>query len=226
MRKMSRMTQRCLLVIVPLVVAACSGAQPSAAGDALVRGRQVWEGDWHAVWQIEWTDAPVGGPLVAEVWHAADGRQRVETLEAPTGALNGLTLVEDGESAWLYDVRANRVEQGANDQVRIPLASDALDVVDWLLTEAGGATVNSVRGDTLESGPVTRLVMTTGARDRATLWIHDETGLPAGVALRSGPWGEVRLVTRSISLITPLDPALFVFQAPPGVEVVSVGSKE
>jgi outer membrane lipoprotein-sorting protein len=224
MCKMSGMTQRCLLIIVPLVVAACGGAQPPDAGDALVRGRQAWAGDWHAVWQIEWTDVPVRGPLVAEVWHAADGRQRVETLEAPTAALNGLTLVEDGESAWLYDVRANRVQRGANDRVRIPLASDALDVVEWLLAEAEGATVDSVRGDMLESGPVTRLVMTTGAGDRATLWIHDETGLPAGVELRSGPWGEVRLVTRSISPNTPLDPALFVFQAPPGAEVVSVGS--
>jgi len=216
------MIQRCLLVIIPLVVAACGGAQPPAAGDALVRARQAWAGDWHAVWQIEWTGAPVRGPLVAEVWHAANGRQRVETLEAPTAGMNGLTLVDDGDSAWLYDLRMNRVEQGANDLVRIPLASDALDVVDWLMAEAEGATVNSARGDTLESGPVTRLTLTTGAGDRATLWIHDETGLPAGVQLRSGPWGEVRLVTRSISPITPLDPALFVFQARPGAEVVLV----
>jgi hypothetical protein len=52
-------------------------------------------------------------------------------------------------------------------------------------------------------------LLTSG--DRATLWIHDETGLPARVELHSVVWGEATFTTRSISTTAPQPPALFTF---------------
>jgi outer membrane lipoprotein-sorting protein len=202
------------------VLAACTGSAPPATDHLVDRSRQAWSGDWHAVWQIEWAGAPVRGPMVAEIWHAADGRLRVETLEAPAAALSGLTLVDDGRQVWLYDVRLNQVRHGARERVRVPLAVDMLAAMDWLLSEDTDAVMTAERGDQLESGPTTRLELTTTDGARATLWVDNEAGLPAGLAFASGPWGEVNCVTRSIDYPAHLVDGLFAFRAPPDAKIV------
>lgn len=205
---------RSLVYVVSLVAAVGCGVNPSLPdGDELVaRAHRAWKGDWHAVWQVEWDGAPVRGPLVAEVWHADDGRIRIETLEAPSPALNGLILVDDGETSWLFDVRHNRLEAESDEPAKIPLASDALDAIDWLFLNMEDATVAVSGRDSLESGAAIRLniVLTTG--DQAVLWIHEKTGLPSRVELESATWGEASFVTRSISIPENPHPGLF---APP-----------
>ena len=213
---------RTVISSIILIAGTACGVTPPADGHGLAaRAQQTWSGDWHAVWQIEWSNAPVRGPLVAEVWHTADGRLRIETLEAPTTALSSLTLVNDGTTVWLYDLRQNRVESGSGKQVGIPLASDALDAVDWLLLGLGNATITIAGHDNPESGPASRLAASLTSGDRATIWIHDETGLPARVELHSAIWGEATFTTRRIAATTTLPPALFTFQPPPSVEVVT-----
>lgn len=207
-------------VIILIAATACGGASLPDGEGLAAHTRQAWAGDWHAVWQIEWEGAPVRGPLVAEMWHATDGRLRIETLEAPIVALSGLTLVDDGTTVWLYDLRQNRVESGSGERVRIPLASDALEAMDWLLLEMDPATVNVAGRDALRSGPATRLEVILPTGDRAALWVHDETGLPARVELHSTIWGEATFTTRSISTTISLQSALFVFQPPPGADVL------
>jgi outer membrane lipoprotein-sorting protein len=196
-------------VVVLTALTSC-GSPSSPEGNALAaRAWQAWEGDWHAVYEIEWAGAPVRDSLIAEVWHTADDRLRIETLEAPTVALSGLTLVDNGATTWLYDLRQDRAETGPDDLVRIPLASDALDAIDWLLLNINDASMVSVSGHgTLESGPATRLDITPDAGDRAALWVHDETGLPARVELRSAVWGNVIITARSIDTSQDQRPAL------------------
>jgi outer membrane lipoprotein-sorting protein len=196
-------------VMVLTAVASCAAfSLPDGKGLA-ARTRQAWEGDWHAVWEIEWAGAPVRGSLIAEVWHTADDRLRIETLEAPTAALSGLTLVNDGATTWLYNLRQNQVETGPDELVRIPLASDALDAIDWLLLNTDNASTVNVSGHgTLESGPATRLDIILDAGDRATLWVHDETGLPARVELYSAVWGKATFTARSIDTSQDQQPAL------------------
>lgn len=214
-----RFSIKLTMSIIILIAAAC-GRTPLPDDGLVTRTRQAWAGDWHAVWQIEWAGAPVRGPVVAEVWHAADGRLRIETLEAPVAALSGLTLVDEGTTVWLYDIRQNRVESGSGTQMQIPLVSDALNAIDWLLLETNQAAVHIAGHDTLESGPATRLVVNPGSGDQVTLWVHDETGLPARVELHSAVWGEATFTTRSITTPVRPHPALFTFEPPPGANTL------
>lgn len=216
-----------LISVIILITLTRCGSSSLPDGEKLVtRARQVWEADWHAVWQIEWAGAPVKGSLIAEVWHATGNRLRIETLEAPTAALSGLTLVNNGTTTWLYDLRQNRVETGPEEWVRIPLASDALDAIDWLLLNVDGSTINVTSYETLESGPATRLDIIQDNGDLVMLWVHDVTGLPARVTLRSAIWGEATFTTRSISTGERPHPALFVppeagsLGRPPDIDVV------
>jgi outer membrane lipoprotein-sorting protein len=208
-------------IILAAVAAACDVPSQADGSSLITQAQQVWAGDWHAVWQIEWSGAPVRGPLVAEIWHAGHGRLRIETLEAPTAALSGLTLVGDGATSWLYDLRQNRAEAKPAGQARIPLASDALDATDWLLKEASRATTRVAGREMLESGLADRVAVEWSNGDRAMLWVHTQSGLPARVELHSAVWGEATFTTRSIDP-SPSKPAeLFTFQPPPGAEVVT-----
>lgn len=200
-----------LFLMILAVATACTSSPVADYNDQITRAKHAWAGDWHAEWQIEWTGDPVRGPLVAEIWHAADGRLRIETIEGPADGLSGLTLVNDGDSVWLYNLRQEQVISGSKDQVRIPLASDALDAIDWLLLEMGNATVKVSGHDRLESGPTTRLSFTTPAGDQATIWLDEKTGMPARVELSSAEWGEATFATRNIYTSQHQNPALFVF---------------
>jgi outer membrane lipoprotein-sorting protein len=195
-------------IVLTAVTSCASTSLPDGKG-LVARTRQAWEEDWHAVWEIEWAGAPVSGSLIAEVWHTADNRLRIETLEAPTAALSGLTLVDDGATIWLYDLRQNQAEAGPDDLVRIPLASDAQDAIGWLLLNTDNASTVNVSGHgMLESGPATRLDIVLATGDRAALWVHDKTGLPARVELYSAVWGKATFTARSINTSQDQQPAL------------------
>ena len=202
---------RVLVCLVCLIVAAgCGHSSLPAGADLVARSRQAWHGDWHGVWQVEWSGAPVRGPLVAEVWHTADGRLRVETLEAPVPALSGLVLVQNGKANSLYSTRDSQVEAGQPGKpLRIPLISDALDTVDWLFDRLEGATLVVAGRERLESGPATRLKITLSNGDQAALWINDETGLPARLQIRSATQGEATFTARALSRLEGPHPGLF-----------------
>jgi hypothetical protein len=190
------LTRLGIWVTVLAAVAGCgNGSSLPDESDLVNSARQAWRDDWHAVWQVEWEGAPIRGPLVAEVWHLADGRLRIETLEAPTPALD--------------------VEAGTAGQVRIPLVVEALEAIDWLFSRIEATTAFRVSGhDMLESGRAFRLDMSWASGDRAVLWVHEETGLPSRVELHSATWGEAIFGTRSISRLESPHPALFVLPQP------------
>jgi outer membrane lipoprotein-sorting protein len=199
-----------------LALAGCGGVPAESAPVLLERARTAWASNWHAVWAIEWRNAPVTGPLVVEMWHAADGRLRIETLEAPVATLNGLTLVSTGSRAWLYDVRTNQAQSGPRDQVRIPLADDMLAAMEWLFSEITPNGLRQASLDELESGAAWRLQLSTASGNAATLWLNRQTGLPAGLALQGSRWGQVRCVTRRLELPERLDYRLFDPEPPRG----------
>lgn len=206
---------RLLLPLFVLLVAACTGVTPINAAGELERARHAWAGNWHAVWQIEWSDAPIRGPVVAEMWHAANGRLRVETLEAPVATLNGLMRADDGTRVWLYDTRRRQTSYGTREQLRIPLVDDLLEAMEWTLKESFQATFITANGWEIESGEAVALELTTDTGERVTLWVNRETGLPAGLILHSSPWGQARCVTRTLDRRAHMDNALFTHELIP-----------
>ncbi len=211
-------TRFTIIAVAFVTIMGCGSSSSTPDGEGLLRrAQQSWTGDWHAVWQVEWDGAPVREPLTAEVWHAADGRLRIETLEVPSPALSGLTLVEDGNTSWLYDLRHDEFKTGLDRQMKIPLTSDAMDTIDWLLANLDESTLSVSGRKTLESGLATRMDAGLSNGDRVALWIHDETGLPSRVELHSAVWGEAAFIARSVSVPDSLDPDLFVFQQIGGI---------
>jgi len=217
------MSKRYWFFLLPLVLSltACGQIGHDQAYAHAAEAPEAWAGDWHGVWSIEFDSAPVDGPLVAEIWHAADGRLRIETLDAPTTALKGLTLVDTGGGGvWFYDLRQNRAELGPADLERIPIASDSLLVMDWMLDQVSTAAIKSAHWDSLESGRAARLSLVTEAGDEAEFWVHNKTGLPAGLELQSRRWGKVVLTSRSLEAPRSLTPGLFDFEPPADASIL------
>ena len=77
-RPMRLFTRLSVHIVILVTIVGCGTASVVRNGDDVVaRGQQAWMGDWHAVWQVEWQGSPIRGPLVAEIWHAVDGRMRI-----------------------------------------------------------------------------------------------------------------------------------------------------
>jgi outer membrane lipoprotein-sorting protein len=203
------------LSLFVLLTTACTGMTSVDATGELERARRAWAGNWHAVWQIEWHDAPLRGPVVAEIWHSADGRLRVETLEAPVAALNGLIRADDGIQTWLYDARQRQTLYGTRAQLRIPLVDDLLDAMEWTLVQQFHARVTAANDWAIESGAAVALELTTDTGESVTLWVNRETGLPAALVLHSSPWGQARCVTRTLDRRAHIDDALFTYDLIP-----------
>ena len=55
----------------------------------------AWQTSRHTVWELDWPNAPVGGPVTVETWQAGN-RYRYEILEAAAPALVGQALAFDG----------------------------------------------------------------------------------------------------------------------------------
>jgi hypothetical protein len=166
------------LIIFILTMAACAAAPqplpPRRAQQALAR---VWHADAHIIWEIDWPDAPLGGPLVVETWRAGD-RYRFEILEAASPALRGETLVFDGRVAWRY----NRFQPPALFEPTSPVlspVSDAFAMIDRLLLASPELAIQEAVY--LNDNLTQKIELTFPNADQLILWFPQAEGLPLRV---------------------------------------------
>lgn len=160
-----------------ITLSACTPSKVMEAPAAQAQVQESWSADQHITWEIEWPDAPIGGPLTVETWRAG-GRYRFEILESPAPALVGATLIFDGQSGWL----AHRFEAQAPAPIPSPMlspVSEAMTVIEELVaTPPAAATQEATK---LNQHPVHKFILTYAEGRSLTFWRDDETGLPVRV---------------------------------------------
>jgi hypothetical protein len=161
--------------LLPIILVSCTSEQfvaPNLANEQIDR---AWHSDQHAVWELGWPAAPIGGPLTAAVWRAG-GRYRYEILESTAPALVGQTLIFDGQTGWRY----SRFEANAPERTSSPLlspVSDAFTTIDHLL-ETPPTSATRQADAILDYGPTEKITLKFDNGDRLAVWIDQETELP------------------------------------------------
>jgi outer membrane lipoprotein-sorting protein len=133
-----------------------------------------WQTDRHIVWDLDWPATPIGGPWTAETWRAGD-RYRIEILAAPAAALNGETVVFNGQDAWQY----NRFDPPAKFEPTsgwLSPVSEAFAEIDRL-TKTLPQTAHQ-ESTQLEQVPVRKITGWYDHGQKLTIWRHVESGLP------------------------------------------------
>lgn len=198
-----------LILSVMVGLSGCAATDAVDPRSAQIDLNRAWQADQHTVWEINWPEAPVGGPLVVETWRAG-GRYRFEILEAEVAALFGQVLVFDGRQGWHY----NRFEPGP------PAESDppALAPVTELLAKINAVSAArpeqaTARPARLDHGPAQEFRLSYspepgGAEKYLTWWRDVGTGLPVRIHLVDGQQ-EITLRARSFEPLPRPQPELF-----------------
>lgn len=193
-----------LAFVVMTTVIACAPAQsiePESAQQAIAN---AWQINQHAVWELDWPNAPVGGPLTVEIWQAGN-RYRYEILEAPAPTLIGQTLVFDGQTGWQYN-RLNPPESFSPVEPQLSPVTDAIAIINQLLdTPPQAATQKAVA---INSVLVQEIALMYANGDTLTLWQDEQMKLPLKIEFSTGNQ-QATLQARSIEKLLNPRPELF-----------------
>lgn len=200
-----------LVSVLLLGLAACSSqpaSDPQSAQSILVR---AWETDRHAVWEIDWPAAPVGGPVTAETWQV-EGRYRYEILESTAPDLVGQVLVFDGQQGWLDDRFDSEPARPISPSLLSPV-SETFAVIDRLLATPPASATHQ-ESSILDYGPVQKTELVYFNGDRLVFWLEPELKQPVRVVF-STKGSRARLNARHIELLPNAPAGLFEPLPPP-----------
>ena len=179
------LNKKTLILLVFIVIAtttACAPAQSINPEIARQTAANAWQTDQHAVWELDWPNAPIGGTLTVEAWQA-DNRYRYEILETNAPALIGQTLVFDGQNGWQYN-RFSPPESFSPVEPQLSPVTDAIAIINQLLdTPPQTATQEAV---VINSVPAQKTALTYANGDTLTLWQDEQTNLPLKVEFSAG----------------------------------------
>lgn len=171
------------LFILAVSLSTCAAPQPMEIEVAQTALLTAWQADQHIIWEIDWPDAPVGGPLTVATWRAGL-RYRLEILEAVAPDLVGQTLIFDGVTAWRYQRFDSPPAVPQPVEAHLSPVTDAFAIIARLLA----TTPTSATQEVTQVGrePARKITLTFSAGDSLTLWRDEATGLPVRLNFVSG----------------------------------------
>lgn len=196
-----------VLLILFLMTGCAAGSHSGSLPPAIARQtiRTAWQTEQHAVWQLEWPNAPLNGNLTVEVWRN-ETSQRLEILEAPAPGLWGQTLVFDGHTAWLFN-RFEAVPPVIRPDAHLAPVTDAFNLIERLLNSpAQRATSEPVT--ILQHGSTQKITLFFNNDEQLTFWLLPNHNLPVRIVLTSKTNQFTLKATHVEKMITPL-PGLF-----------------
>jgi outer membrane lipoprotein-sorting protein len=204
---------RSALIFIHLLtfsLCACASPQPVSPATTQTALLEAWAADQHTVWEIDWPDAPVGGPLTVETWRVGSW-YRYEILESTAPALVGEILVFDGQTAWQYnrfdDSLLSSHKQGKEaSELALSPVSDAFAVINRLLTTP--AQTAGQEAVTFNHHSTQKITLTFDHGDQLALWRDETTNLPVRITFAAGGQ-EATLKARSFERLTNPPAGLF-----------------
>ncbi|NJN96542.1 MAG: hypothetical protein HC875_21765 [Anaerolineales bacterium] len=192
-------------IALALSLSACAPAKSVGVETAQAALLAAWQADQHIAWELDWPDAPMGGPLTVATWRAGS-RYRLEILEAVAPDLVGQTLIFDGTTAWRYRRFDSPPAAPQPTEARLSPVTDAFAIITGLLA----ATPASATEEPVQVGraPAQKITLTFTGGDTLAVWRDEATGLPVRLSFVSGRQ-QATLRARSFELLSTPAEGLF-----------------
>ncbi len=193
------------LLLVFFLLTACASAQSVDPLSAQPEAQNAWQQSWRGVWELNWTQSPLPGPLVFAGWQTESGAQRrYEILEAPLASLVGMTYVNNGLSAATF----NKLEPDipvvtATQTLPFSPISDSLVIIDTLLVQTPQSAKKQTAGDA-----ITQFTLHYPRGERLSLWLNTQNNLIIRIELHSAT-ADLTLAARSLEPLPAPHPKLF-----------------
>jgi outer membrane lipoprotein-sorting protein len=221
-----------LLLVLALVLAGC-GSQITAE-EIVAKMQETVEStqDGHAVVAVEVNAQGIDVSATAEVWEKSPNKFRAVVLEASKPDLVGMTMVSDGQQAWLYSPERNRVMVGSAGEVEMPLPEEMLtEMQDTIQGVLEVSNVELAGEEEIAGREAYKLVLSPKeeAYEKifvgggiATLWVDKEQWMILKATYEADAFGQGNMEVQSFELNPGLGDDLFVFEMPEGAEIVEV----
>ncbi len=205
--------------------------------------------DAHAIVNIVLDSPEEKASATVEVWgrHEDDGPGafRLEVLDTDKDEAVGAVVVSDGETLWAYSPAKGQVFVGTVEEAKAAMQEkqpmrdefdmeefdhpqNAEEAVDKLLEyfEVGRTGSESIAGGDayqLELKPIPEQMPDeyTAVGGLVYLWIDKSRNVPLAASYTGGSMGEASITAVELEVNAGVDEALFTFEIPEGVEVVS-----
>ncbi len=212
------------LSLAMLTVAGCRLDQPVTPDEIArqIREIQIEADDLHASLELTLNTDVLQDRLLIEMWEKKTDKLRVEILEANNADWRGMTLVINGQQAWLYNPQRQQVTVGNRDQVKLPMIQDVIYAMQDLLRTTEADRLQLLGIVKVNDSEAYKLAYAIPDDGQATVWIDREQWLPLRVEYEDPVLGQGTIIFHSYETNQGLAEGLFQFQPPPGVNVISI----
>ena len=244
-----------VVILLAALVSAFVIMQPSAK-DVLTQTLETSKTieNTHAIIDISVDSPEEKASATVEVWgrHEEDGPGafRLEVLETDKEEAVGAVIVSDGETVWAYSPAKGKVFVGTAEEAKAAMEEkqpmhdefdmeefehpeNAEEAVEKLLEyfeaeRTGSETVASQDAYLIELKPIPEQMPTeyTAVGGILNLWIDKSRNVPLAAAYTGGSMGEVSITAQELEINQGVDEALFTFEIPAGVEIVTFADLE
>ncbi|MGD8405558.1 MAG: hypothetical protein PVJ21_18010 [Anaerolineales bacterium] len=240
-----------VIVLLAATVSAFVMVQPTAK-EILIETLETTKtiDDAHAVVDIVLDSPEKKASATVEVWgrHEEDGPGafRLEVLETDKEEVVGGVVVSDGQTLWAYSPAKGKVFVGTVEEAKAAMQEkqpmrdefdreefdhpeNAEEAVDKLLEyfevgRTGSESLPSGDAYQLELKPIPEQMPEeyTAVGGLVYLWIDKSRSVPLAASYTGGSMGEANITAVELEVNKGVDEALFKFEIPEGVEVVSI----
>ena len=238
------------VVLIAALVSGFALMQPSAE-DILVQTIETLEtiNDAHAIVEVDVDTVEKDSTATIEVWgrrgEDGPGAFRLVVLESSDEKAADAVVVSDGENLWAYAPAEGKVFVGTAEEAKEMMADkepfmgefDKADfehpespieavqlLLEYFTAEKSGTELvanSSARLLKLEPIPEQMPAEYAAVGGYFNLWIDENRSIPVSVKYTGGSFGEISILVKELDINAGAGEALFAFEIPADVEVVS-----
>jgi outer membrane lipoprotein-sorting protein len=225
-----------LVLVMSLLLAGCG--QKITAEQIVAKMRETAEStvDAHAVVKVDMNAMGVDLAVTAELWEKSPNSVHAEVIEASQSELKGMTLVTDGEQAWLYDPADNTVTVGAAGEMDMSLPQELLTSMQGVIQQVLDASNVELVGEEEVAGHgAYKLTFSPkeGSSQQifpgngiATVWVDKERWITLKGTYEASSLGQGTIEVLSYELNPGVPDSRFHLEIPEGAKVNEVQAEK
>jgi outer membrane lipoprotein-sorting protein len=234
MRKLLALSS--LILVLSLAVAGCG--QRMTAEEIVAKMQETANNttDAHAEINVDLDVEGMGLTATAEVWEKSPNKIYAHVTDSSRSEFQGMTLVSDGQQAWLYDPAQNQVTVGAAGELDLPLPQEMIASMQEVIQQVLDASDVQVAGEEVVAGHDTyKLTLSpkesSGSElfpgnGTATLWVDKERWIVLKATYEASTLGQGTMEVLSYELNPGLADDRFHLEIPEGAQIIEAHAEE
>ena len=234
MRKLLALSS--LILVLSLAVAGCGQKMTAEQIVAKLQETASNTTDAHAEMQVDLNVEGMDLSATAEVWEKSPNKIYAHISNSSRPEYEGVTLVSDGQQAWLYDPVKNQVTVGTAGEMELPLPQEMIASMQEAIQQVLDASNVDLAGEEAVAGHDTyKLTLSPKegvgtelfpGNGTATLWVDKERWIVLKATYEASTLGQGTMEVLNYELNPGLTDDRFHLEIPEGAQIIEAHAEE